>query len=87
MKYEEVYLKAYSNGREAKDGLAAYFHFYNTQRPHQSLGYRTPAELFNDASVRSNEHSTERRWFPGRELVSYAGATGPSLNIAPNLSH
>ena len=31
VKYEEVYLKAYSNGREAKAGLDAYFHFYNTQ--------------------------------------------------------
>ena len=46
MKYEEVYLKAYSNGREAKAGLDAYFHFYNTQRPHQALDYRTPAEVF-----------------------------------------
>ncbi len=43
VKYEEVYLKAYSNGREANAGLEAYFHFYNTQRPHQALGYRTPA--------------------------------------------
>ena len=32
VKYEEVYLKAYSNGREAKAGLEAYLHFYNTQR-------------------------------------------------------
>ena len=47
VKYEEVYLKAYSNGREAKAGLDAYFHFYNAQRPHQALGYRTPAEVFN----------------------------------------
>ena len=45
-KYEEVYLKAYSR-TEAKDGLEAYFHFYNTQRPHQALGYRTPAEVFS----------------------------------------
>jgi len=46
VKYEEVYLKAYSNGREAKAGLDAYFHFYNTQRPHQALDYQTPAEVF-----------------------------------------
>ncbi len=46
VKYEEVYLKAYSNGREAKAGLDAYFRFYNTQRPHQALDYRTPAEVF-----------------------------------------
>ena len=44
--YEEVYLKAYSNGREAKAGLDAYFRFYNNQRPHQTMDYRTPAEVF-----------------------------------------
>jgi len=45
--YEEVYLKAYSKGRDAKAGLDDYFLFYNTQRPHQALGYQTPAEVFN----------------------------------------
>ena len=50
VKYEEVYLKAYSNGREAKAGLDVYFSFYNNQRPHQALGYRTPAEVHSAAS-------------------------------------
>jgi len=46
VKYEEVYLKDYADGREARDGLAAYFQFYNDERPHQALGYRTPAEVY-----------------------------------------
>ena len=46
VKYEEVYLKAYPNARDAKAGIDAYFHFYNTQHPHQALSYRTPAEVF-----------------------------------------
>ncbi len=87
VKYEEVYLKAYSNGREAKAGLDAYFRFYNAQRPHQALGYRTPAEVFSCDSDTSPEQATERGWSPGRALVYYAGATGPSLNIAPILSN
>ncbi len=87
VKYEEVYLKAYSNGREAKAGLDDYFLFYNTQRPHQALGYRTPAEVFNGDSVQSTELTKERRRFPSRTVVSYAGATGPSLNSAPILSN
>ena len=87
VKYEEVYLKAYSNGRGAKTGLDAYFRFYNTQRPHQALGYRTPAEVFNGNSVQSIEHSRMMRWSPSRALVSYTGATGPSLNLAPILSN
>jgi len=46
VKYEEVYLKAYDDGREARISLGEYFRFYNTSRPHQSLGYRTPAEVY-----------------------------------------
>ena len=45
VKYEEVYLKAYGNGIEARRGLQEYFRFYNDRRPHQALGYRTPAEV------------------------------------------
>ena len=87
VKYEEVYLKAYSNGREAKAGLEAYLHFYNTQRPHQALGYRTPAEVFSGDSVQSDEQSKERRWLPTRALVDLGKTAGPSLNIAPILSN
>ena len=38
VKYEEVYLKAYRDGRDARNGLREYFRFYNNQRPHQALG-------------------------------------------------
>ena len=51
VKYEEVYLKAYQDGREARIGLGNYFRFYNTERPHQSHGYRTPAEVFTSIPV------------------------------------
>lgn len=34
VKYEEVYLKAYQNGKDARYNLDHYFRFYNTQRPH-----------------------------------------------------
>ena len=46
VKYEEVYLKAYEDGREARVSLGEYLLFYNTTRPHQSLGYLTPAEVY-----------------------------------------
>ena len=87
VKYEEVYLKAYSNGREAKAGLDGYFHFYNNQRPHQALGYRTPAEVFNGDSVQSTEHPTGGRWSPNRALVNLGNTAGLSLNNAPILSY
>jgi len=46
VKYEEVYLKDYADGWEAEASLADYFRFYNHQRIHQALDYRTPAEVY-----------------------------------------
>jgi len=54
VKYEEVYLKAYKDGRDARAGIREYFNFYNTERPHQALGYRTPAEVFASVPVQTN---------------------------------
>lgn len=45
VKYEEVYLKDYGDVDEARRGLSDYFALYNTERLHQSLGYKTPAEV------------------------------------------
>ena len=87
VKYEEVYLKAYSNGREAKAGLDAYFRFYNAQRPHQALGYRTPAAVFHLDSPESPRQPFERGWSPRRAMVNCGGTAGLSLNIAPILSN
>jgi putative transposase len=46
VKYEEVYLQSYATPREARQSLARYFHFYNHERPHQALAYRTPAAVY-----------------------------------------
>ena len=46
LKYEEVYLKDYASVREARMGIESYFRFYNQERLHQSLDYRTPAALY-----------------------------------------
>lgn len=46
IKYEEVYLHEYITPRDARQGLTNYLDFYNHRRLHQSLGYRTPAELY-----------------------------------------
>jgi putative transposase len=46
LKYEEVYLKDYASVREAEDGIRRYFQFYNQERLHQSLDYRTPAAIY-----------------------------------------
>jgi putative transposase len=46
VKYEEIYLHGYETVREVRDALANYFSFYNARRPHQSLEYRTPDEVY-----------------------------------------
>ena len=78
VKYEEVYLKAYENSKDASDSIGAYFRFYNTERPHQSLGYRTPAEVFNSFPLEANE---------GGVLESLSSTpAGSALNITAILS-
>jgi putative transposase len=46
VKYEEVYLHQYRSVAEAREGLTRYFIFYNMERLHESLGYRTPYEVY-----------------------------------------
>jgi putative transposase len=49
VKYEEVYIKDYQTIGDAEKGLKAYFQFYNQERLHQSLDYRTPAQVYYQA--------------------------------------
>ena len=86
VKYEEVYLKAYTSASEARRELGAYFRFYNNQRPHQALGYRTPAEVFHQVRNAPAEESKVTEAPPEQVLVSLAGAAGLSLNSTSILS-
>jgi len=81
VKYEEVYLKAYQDGKEARTGLGNYFGFYNTERPHQPLGYRTPAEVFISIPVEATDGGMVESLTPDPLRIA-----GPDLNIAPILS-
>jgi len=46
VKYEDIYIKDYAQVPELESGLRAYFRFYDEERPHQSLDYRTPGEVY-----------------------------------------
>ena len=81
VKYEEVYLKAYQDGREARIRLGEYFHFYNTNRPHQSLGYRPPAEVYAGAVENTCTNVVECL------VANTVGMAGLSLSKAPILSY
>ena len=81
VKYEEVYLKAYQDGRDARIEINDYFRFYNTERPHQALGYRTPAEVYTSIPFEVTE---------GGMIESSTSGTMKTaehyLNLAPLLS-
>jgi putative transposase len=81
VKYEEVYLKAYQDGRDARVGLGQYFHFYNDERPHQALGYRTPAEVFTSILV-----ETTNGGMVESIVLDTQRTAGPTLNLVPILS-
>jgi len=53
LKYEDIYLKGYADGREAKAGIGEYFAFYNEHRLHQGLGYRAPMAVWRDGAVQT----------------------------------
>jgi putative transposase len=48
VKYESVYLNQWETVQEARTGLRNYFEFYNHERPHQSLGYKTPWAIYRE---------------------------------------
>ena len=84
IKYEEVHLKAYQNGTEARRGIDTYLDFYNRERPHQALGYRTPGEVLKE--------ELQTRWLQHQDVVLPSGVetfplvAADSLNLAPSLS-
>ena len=51
VKYEDIYIRGYEAVPELRRGLGRYFGFYNDERLHQSLGYRTPATVYREAKA------------------------------------
>src|SRR5215475_5581010 len=66
LKYEEVYLHAYATVAEANAGIGAWLAFYNQERQHQSLGYRTPRQIYQ-----------KRLWICGRSALP-TGCASPA---------
>jgi len=95
VKYEEVYLKAYQNVPEARMGIGAYMRFYNEERPHQALGYRTPREVFEEGRVspkisgledREGGRTADQRVVSLPEVGRPQDTAGVSLILTPSLS-
>jgi putative transposase len=52
IKYEEVHLKAYADGREARAGIGSWMTFYNFRRPHQAMNNQTPMAVWRDGMAK-----------------------------------
>lgn len=77
VKYEEVYIKDYQVVADAMEGIGSYFRFYNEERLHQSLNYKTPAEVYcGRCSRRITEPELDRVAAP----LGDAAGTGLRLN-------
>lgn len=50
LKYEDIYIKSYETMSALREGISKYFHFYNTERFHQSHDYRTPEVMYESFS-------------------------------------
>ena len=61
VKYEEAYLRDYTDGWLAEASLAAYFRFYNQERIHQALGYRPPWKVYNEQDSSGGQPLDEKR--------------------------
>ena len=88
LKYEEVYLKAYVTVAEAKAGIASYMDFYNHERLHQALDYKTAWEVHNGLEKQSwptfpiNRDLKEQLEFAGTRQVDYKNKRwNPELSL------
>ncbi len=79
-----MYLKAYQTVPEARTGMDAYLEFYNRQRPHQALGYQTPAEVYQNGQEEKGVAAQEAGLPSG--VVKPNPWAGDSLNLALGLS-
>ena len=53
LKYENIHLNDYGSLSELRKGVGEYFRFFNSERLHQSFGYRTPDEVYYEACMKS----------------------------------
>src|SRR5712672_3432142 len=94
LKYEEVYLKAYATVAEAKAGIGCWLEFYNAERQHQSLGYRTPRQIYQEglwicgrsALPTGCASPASRASSEGGEMLTFAHIpTGTTVNKAMHI--
>jgi putative transposase len=80
LKYEDVYLHAYTSVAEARAGIAAWLHFYNEERLHQAHGYRTPRQIYEEQCPWTGSAAPNGSASPASRSCS---GSGEMLTFAP----
>jgi len=78
VKYEEVYLNDYATTEELRKGLRKYFHFYNTERPHQTFNGATPLEVYKESTDGPAGEMEKKGPKIACALVDNSGRAGPT---------
>jgi len=86
VKYEDVYLKDYSDMRDVKAGLSNYFEFYNHERIHQALDNKTPGEIYYVSDKRLNQtcFASQKRLMSRPVPTTYPVLSQKSVQCAPS---
>jgi hypothetical protein len=82
LKYEEVYLKAYASVAEAKAGIGSWLGFYNEERQHQSLGYRTPRQAYGQRAPTPSFNSSASSKQTSQTPISRPPTSAPAATYA-----
>jgi len=83
LKYEDIYLKGYADGREARAGIASWVAFYNHLRPHQALENRTPMATWRAGAAGEVEHTPVDMTLLLRRSLDNAHALPTSPQVQP----
>jgi len=83
VKYQEVYLRHYEDMDETWAGLARYFAFYNRERPHQSLDWRTPHEAYFGIQEAGGDSDIADSYAAAHAVATPVGLRPPSVATAP----
>jgi len=77
VKYEEIYLNDYRSTQELRKSLRQYFHFYNTERPHQTFNAATPLEVYQE-SQKGEDEGEDQELEQTCTLVDDSDCVGPA---------
>ena len=82
LKYEDIFIKAYGSVMQARSGIGHWLTFYNEERPHQALGYRTPRAVFDGEACKPVDNAPALM-APALQLLTWGNSISFGLGFIP----